>query len=167
MAVKDIQYKYKNLTVVCENYIRGEVRKNDDCPDANNEYYIANIPEGAILQGYIAFAEESGATTPVTLSIGVNNCVVCTKDFSVSDDTATCGELCNCVILKDDAIVSLKFNNQLPEGRIIVLVKVIMPTRTCGCNIPMYDLCRVEVAVEPCLANDGCFDCGCDDNCTV
>ena len=160
MAIKDIQYKYKNLEVACRTYIRGEVRK-EDCPDANEVFYVANIPKGAILKNIIAWSEDSNANgVPITVTIGTNNCLVCTNNITVHDDNSTCVSSCECTILKEDAIVVVKFNDQLPNGRVIVLLDVIMPERTCGCKIPMYDLCRIEVSLEPCLDDGTCCDYG-------
>ena len=157
MSTKEIQWKNGNNNVAESGYIRAVITK-DDCPIPGSMFYIATIPKGTVVLGLLAYTVGAGmqvdgvtpATTNINVSIGTNNCVVCTQDLVLSDVVAGCSDSCKCTVLQDDYLVRITVPDGFTGTSIETFINVFNPEWQECCAIEPVRLCTATLIVEPC-----------------
>jgi len=159
-VAKDLQWKYQNNKIVGEGYLRAEITAAD-CPDVGSEYYVATLPEGAILLGMTAFIDGVELPTTkemgITVDIGMNDCQFCMhNDLTMAaGKNIVCTDNCKCTIADQDYLIRVTLKDVLDEGRIVLLVHIILPEQII-CEAEPVKLCYENTIVDPCTGECGC-----------
>jgi len=157
---KDLQWKYQNNKIVGDGYIRAEITQ-DDCPAKDAEFYVATLPEGAIVLDMLAYVDgvelPTTADMGITVDIGMNDCQFCMANDLViaAGKTVVCNESCKCTMADQDYLIRIKLKNDLLEGRIVLLVHIIL-TENVVCEADPIKLCYETTIVDPCTGGCEC-----------
>ncbi len=156
---ENLQWKYQNNKIVSDGYIRAEITQ-EDCPIDTKEYYVATVPEGAIVLGMIAVIdgyEVLAGGFELKVDIGMNDCQFCMNNVIqfAAGESSKCTEDCKCEVTDQDYLVRITLKDDLPEGRILLLIHVILPELVI-CEAEPVDLCYETTIVDPCTGGCSC-----------